>query len=129
MDWGSPCRMSIIRNGIVALSNLRKPYVGLSNSRTPHVAMSILKERYHILSMGNSYFVTQHREKLGIPHFMSKGNPTVWDCYCSKKIIKCISAIKGPTIPYFSLRSDSTFIGLSHKGIPFYFQGIPLLVT
>ena len=27
---GSPCRMSIIRNGNVALSNLRKPCVALS---------------------------------------------------------------------------------------------------
>ena len=27
MDGGSPCRMSFIRNGNVALSNLRKPHV------------------------------------------------------------------------------------------------------
>ena len=34
--WGgSPCRMSIIRNGHVALSNLRKPGVALSNLRKP----------------------------------------------------------------------------------------------
>ena len=33
--------MLIIRNGNVALSNLRKPYVTLSNLRKPHVTMSI----------------------------------------------------------------------------------------
>ena len=65
--------------------------------------------------------------QIGDTPILSKGNPPVWDCYCTKKIIKCISAIKGPTIPYFSLRFDLTFVGLSHRGIPFYFQGIPLL--
>ena len=39
-----PCRMSILRNGNVALSNLRKPHVAMSNLRTPHVAMSILRK-------------------------------------------------------------------------------------
>ena len=35
------CRMSITRNGNVALLNLRKPDVALLNLRKPHVAMSM----------------------------------------------------------------------------------------
>ena len=43
---GPPCRMSIIRNGNVALSNLRKPHVTLSILRKSHVALSILRKCY-----------------------------------------------------------------------------------
>ena len=35
---GSPCRMSLIRTGNVALSNLRKPHVAMSILRKCHVA-------------------------------------------------------------------------------------------
>ena len=38
VDGGSPCRMSIIRNGYVTHSILRKPHVTLSNLKKPHVA-------------------------------------------------------------------------------------------
>ena len=38
-----PCRMSIIKNGNVALSILRKRHVALSILRKLHVAMSILR--------------------------------------------------------------------------------------
>ena len=38
---GFPWRMSIIRNGHVALSNLRKPCVALSILRKPCVALAI----------------------------------------------------------------------------------------
>ena len=41
---GSPCRMSIIRNGNVALSNVRKGCVNLSNFRKGHVALSTFKK-------------------------------------------------------------------------------------
>ena len=41
---GSPCRMSIIRNGNVALSILRKCHVILSILRKHHVAMWILRK-------------------------------------------------------------------------------------
>ena len=41
---GPPCRMSIIRNGNVALSNLRKPHVALSILRKPPVALSNLRK-------------------------------------------------------------------------------------
>ena len=41
MDGRSPCRMSISRNGNVALLILRKPHVTLLNLRKPHVALSI----------------------------------------------------------------------------------------
>ena len=43
MDGGGESlrRMLIIRNGNVAMSNLRKPYVAMSNLRKPHVTMSI----------------------------------------------------------------------------------------
>ena len=37
---GGPCRMSIIRNSNVALSNLRYPPVALSILRKPPVALS-----------------------------------------------------------------------------------------
>ena len=37
LDGGSPCRMSIIRNGYVALSNLRKHHVTMSILRKCHV--------------------------------------------------------------------------------------------
>ena len=37
---GSSCRMSIIRNGNVTLSNLRKAIVTLSNSRKAPVSLS-----------------------------------------------------------------------------------------
>ena len=41
---GVPCRMSIIRNGIVTLSNLRKAPVALSNLRKAPVALSNLRK-------------------------------------------------------------------------------------
>ena len=50
VDGGSPCRMSIIRNGNVALPNLRKPHVALSNLRKPHVALSNLRKPHVALS-------------------------------------------------------------------------------
>ena len=40
---GSPCRMSIIRNGNVALSILRNGNVALSNLRNGNDALSILR--------------------------------------------------------------------------------------
>ena len=43
-DGGSPCRMSIIRNGNVALSNLRKAPVTLSILRKAPVALSNLRK-------------------------------------------------------------------------------------
>ena len=67
--------------------------------------------------------------QIGDTPILSEGNPPVWDCYCIKKIMKCISYIKEPMIPYFSLKFDLMYVGLSHKGIPFYFQGIPPLMT
>ena len=44
VDGGSPCRMSIIRNGNVALSNLRKAPVTLSILRKAPVALLILRK-------------------------------------------------------------------------------------
>ena len=44
VDGGSPCHMSIIRNGNVALSNLRKAPVVLSNLRKAPVALSNLRK-------------------------------------------------------------------------------------
>ena len=41
---GPPCRMSIIRNGNVTLSNLRKPRVTLLILRKHCVALAILKK-------------------------------------------------------------------------------------
>ena len=41
---GSPCRMSIIRNGSVVLSNLRKAPVTLSILRKAPVALSNLRK-------------------------------------------------------------------------------------
>ena len=43
VDGGSPCRMSIIRNGNVALSNLRNTPVAMSNLRNIPVALSNLR--------------------------------------------------------------------------------------
>ena len=48
--------------------------------------------------------------QIGDTPILSKGIPPVWDCYRSKKIIKCISSIKGPMIQYFSLKFELTFI-------------------
>ena len=53
VGWGGggpvdamPCRMSIIRNGNIALSILRKCHVTLTILRKCHVAMSILRKCY-----------------------------------------------------------------------------------
>ena len=43
VDGGSRCRMSIIRKGNVALSNLRNSPVALSNLRNSPVALSNLR--------------------------------------------------------------------------------------
>ena len=59
--------------------------------------------------------------QIGDTPILSKRNPPVWNCHGSKEIIKCISAIKGAIIPYFSLKFDLTFIRLSHRGKPFIF--------
>ena len=40
---------------------------------------------------------------IGDPLIFSKGNPPLWECYCTKKTIKCISPAKQPTIPYVSI--------------------------
>ena len=45
MEGGSPCRMSIIRYGNVALSNLRKAPVALSNLRKGPVAGHLVLEK------------------------------------------------------------------------------------
>ena len=43
---GSPCRMSIIRNGNVTMSILRKPNVTLSILRKHYVALSNLRKHH-----------------------------------------------------------------------------------
>ena len=47
---GSPCRISIIRNDNVALSNLRKPHVALSNKKINYVALSNLTKPHVTMS-------------------------------------------------------------------------------
>ena len=49
LDGGAPMsRMSIIRNGNVALSNLRKPYVARSILRKCYVALSLRPKKGHV---------------------------------------------------------------------------------
>ena len=44
LDGGSPCRMSSIKYGNVAMSNLRKGRVAMSILRKYHVTLSILRK-------------------------------------------------------------------------------------